>query len=268
MSMVYAIVNETDANTISQHGFTLLDISHLIPLALTEEITWRAGRLVGVEDIEFQLAQIRLSFPALVRTAIACYSLGDLTRVMRTLVAEGVSIRNVRAILEGMLKFDTITVPSEYIPFDARLELPETKPTEGSNWRNLGAFVRTNLKHFTGYNFGSSLNSIAVFTVDPAVQGRAALAVTTDHRIDDDSWLSEAEQETLRDSAWTQFAEGRKPILTTPNARAPIHDLIAAEIPDVVVVSYSELSPKIKVYKQGQIALEGLVSTLSNVTDE
>ena len=257
VSMVYAIVNEIDSNTISQHGFNPLDISHLIPLVLTEEITRRAGRLVGIEDIEYQLAQIRLSFPALVRTAIACYSLGDLTRVMRTLVAEGVSIRNVRAILEGMLKFDTITVPGDYIPFDARFELPEGKPREDSEWRDLAAFARTTLRHFIGANFGRSLNSIDVFTLDRGVQGRAELAVTTDHRIDDDSWLSEAEQEALRDSAWTQFAQGRKPILTTPNARAPIHDLIAAEIPNVVVVSFSELSPTIKVYEHGQIALDG-----------
>lgn len=256
LSTVYAIVNEIDINTISQHGFSPLDISHLVPLVLTGEITRRAGRLVGIEDIEYQLAQIRLSFPALVRTAIACYSLGDLTRVMRTLVAEGISIRNVRAILEGMLKFDTITVPSEYIPFDTRFELPESEPTERSKWRDLAAFVRTTLRHFIGANFGSSLTSIDVFTLDRDVQGRAELAMTADHRIDDDSWLSEAEQEALRDSAWTKFAQGRKPILTTPNARAPIHDLIAPEIPDVVVVSFSELSPTIKVYEQGEIALD------------
>jgi flagellar biosynthesis component FlhA len=268
MSMAYTIVNETDANAISQHEFTLLDISNLTSLVLSEEITWRAGRLVGVEDIEFQLAQIRLAFPALVRTVIGCYSLGDLTRVMRTLVAEKVSIRNVPAILEGMLKFDKITVPSEYIPFDARLELPETKPTDGSNWRNLGAFVRTNLKHFIGYNFGNALNSFDAFTVGPAVQGRAELAVTTDYKIEDDSWLSEAEQERFRDSAWTQFGQGHKTILTTTNARAPIHDLLAAEIRDVVVVSYSELSPKINVYPRGQITLDDLVSTVSNVTND
>lgn len=258
VSLVYSIVNEIDTDTISQHGFNPLDISHLVPLVLTDEIIRRAGRLVGVEDIEYQLAQIRPSFPALVRTAIACYSLGDLTRVMRTLAAEGVSIRNVRAILEGMLKFDTINVPSDYIPFDSRFELPQSKPTESSKWRDLAAFARTTLRHFIGANFGSALNSIDVFTLDRAVQGRAELAVTTDHRIDDDSWLSEAEQEALRDSAWTQFARGRKPILTTPNARAPIHDLIAAEIPNVVVVSFSELSPTIKVYEQGQIALDGM----------
>ena len=231
-----------------------LDIALLVPLVLTGEIKRRAGRLVGVEDIEYQLAQLRLSFPALVRTAIACYSLGDLTRVMRTLVAEGISIRNVRVILEGMLKFDTITVPFDHIPFDARFERPETKPTEGSKWRTLGAFVRTTLRHFIGFNFGSSLNSIDVLILDRAVQDRAELAVSTDHRIDD-SWLSEAEQEALRDSVWTQFAKGRKPILTTPNARAPIHDLIAAEIPNVVVISFSELAPTIKIYEQGNIAL-------------
>jgi FHIPEP family len=263
----YAIVNETDGSKVIQAGFTVSDISSLIPMIVKEEVTRRTARLLGVEDIEYQLAQLRLSYPALVRTATACYSLGEFTRVMRTLVAEGISIRNTRAILEGMLKFDTITIPSlAFIAFDDRLQLPRGKPTEVSNWRNLSAFVRTTLKHFIGSTFSRYQYSMDVFTVDAEVQDRAEFATTTDYRIDDDSWLSEAEQEALRDSVWSQFAANQNgPIITTTNARGPIHDLIVAEIPDVVVISYYELVPETKLQSKGQLTIEATVEPAASV---
>jgi hypothetical protein len=256
-SAEYAIVNELDGDKVVQAGFTVSDLASLIPLIVKEEVLRRTARLLGVEDIEYQLAQLRPTYPALVRAATGCYSLGDFTRVMRMLVAEGISIRNTRAILEGMLKFDTITIPSlAFIAFDARLQLPRGKPTEVHNWRNLGAFVRTTLKHFIGSTFSKYHYSMEVFTVDSEVQDRAEFAATSDYRIDDDSWLSEVEQEALRDSVWSQFAANQKgPIITTTNARGPIHDLIATEIPDVVVISFYELVPETQLQSKGQLTI-------------
>jgi hypothetical protein len=255
----YAIVAEADGNKIHQAGFAQSDISSLIPLVLKDEVIRRAARLVGVEDAEYQLAQLKLAFPSLVRTATACFSLGNFTRVLRTLVAEGISIRNGRAILEGMLKFETITVPTgDFIVFDDRLELSEIKPPDVSTWRNLSAFVRTTLKHFIGSTFGQYQNGMNVFTVDPDVQSRAELAAATDDAIDHDSWLSEAQQEALRDSAWGLIPDGRagNPILTTTNARAPIHDLLRAEIPDIAVISYYELAPDMQLQPNGVLDYE------------
>lgn len=254
VSADYAIVTEADGTTIHQAGFAQSDVSSLIPLVLKDEVVRRAARLVGVEDAEYQLAQLKLAFPSLVRTATACFSLANFTRVLRMFVAEGISIRNGRAILEGMLKFDTISLPTDdFIVFDDRLQLSAIKSPDVSDWRNLSAFVRTTLKHFIGSTFGQYQNGMDAFTVDPEVQGRAELAAATDDAIDHNSWLSEAQQEALRDSAWGLIPAGHggNPILTTTSARAPIHDLLAAEIPDVAVISYYELAPDMQLQHKG-----------------
>lgn len=254
----YSIVNDSDLNTIAQLGFTTSDSAEVIAMILRDEARKWAARLIGVEDLEYQLAQLRLYFPALVRSATACFSLEDLTRVMRSLVSEGISIRNARAILEGMLKFDTITVPSQdLISFDERLELQAGRSAESNNWRNVATFVRTTLKDFIAFSSGPYQGSMNVFTVELDVQNRAERADVSGHQIDD-SWLTEVEQEALRDSVWNRIAatHARNPILTTTNARVPIQDLLRDEIPDIPVIAYSELAPTVRIFLQGTIGLE------------
>lgn len=258
----YAIINEADKNTVTQGGITTSDMSSVVAQAVTAEVKRRASRLLGVEDVEYQLAQLRQAFPALVRAATACFSVAEMTRVMRGLVAEGVSLRNSRAVLEGMLRFDTVTVPSDdYIAFDERLELQVARASEISSWRNLGAFVRTTLKHFIGFSFSKAQNSMTAYAVNVDLQSRADLAAMNEDTIDEDPWLSEAEREALRDSIWATIPSGEAerrltPILTTTNARVAIRKLIAPEMPNLPVVAYSELGPQMRIEKLGTIEFE------------
>jgi hypothetical protein len=68
------------------------------------DIRSMADRLLSVEDVEYQLARLEETHPLLVQAATARLSLGDLTRMLRGLLREGVSIGDLRSILERLLR--------------------------------------------------------------------------------------------------------------------------------------------------------------------
>lgn len=251
-----AIVGEAHKDIVVSGGFTFRDIYSFITLILYGEVKRRARQLFGVEDVEYQLAQLKQSFPTLVQCATARFSLGELARLMRALLAEGLSVRDARAIVERMLQFDTIPAfDLDLIYFDERLEIPSITPDTVNRWQNHCAFVRSGLKHFIGYKYSQYLNFMEVYLIENQLQTRAEAAQMNDQ------WLDEADQQTLRDAIWAKLpveeAERNKvPILTTSNARVSLRKLLYAEMPDLPIIAFSELAPQMRLQNVATIGLD------------
>ncbi len=143
-----AVVAETHRNAVESVGFRVWSPVEFVALALCGDVSRLAERLLSIDDVEGQLAQLDQSFPELTRAAAARFSLEDMTRVLRGLLREKISIRNLRGILEQLLRYDTVRIDSRrYIVLDDRMPIREdpTGPVTNS-WLNYREFVRMGLK--------------------------------------------------------------------------------------------------------------------------
>jgi flagellar biosynthesis component FlhA len=248
-----AIVAEQHKEFLEQAGLTTWTLPQFAMLVLSAEIRQDTARLFTMEDAECQLAQMEQAFPELVHAVVERFSLGDIARVLRGLLREGISIRDTRTILEKMLQYDWIlTDPLQFIIFDDRHLLREGTPAERTNhWTNYHEFVRSGLKNYITHKYSRGQGTLIVYLIDPALETRL--------QADAVGALNEAEREALWDALW---AESAIPTSTTPvlltatGVRAPLRELIASEFPHLPVVAYTELQADINIQPIVRISID------------
>jgi hypothetical protein len=238
--------------------------------ALRVELRDRGSVLLGIEDVEYLLSRLDDIFPELVSASLERLSLADLTRVLRALVAERVSIRDIRAMLERLLQFETIPVdPLDYLVIDERLPVtPEAPSCLTTPWRLYLAFVRSGsgLRNQLTASYGEGagvVTSVPVIQFDREFEGRIRAAAGAAACGDDAQTL-----EQLRDELLEHVRAGltsRPPWLTRetpallvadPLLRPLIRELTASELPDLPVVVASELRPDVPVRRVDEAAAE------------
>ncbi len=90
---------------IAGDGARALDAVALVPLFARETILRSAGQLVGIQETQLLLNRVEGSYGDLVREAVRSAPLPRLAEVFRRLVAEGVSLRNMRQVLEAVAEW-------------------------------------------------------------------------------------------------------------------------------------------------------------------
>ena len=210
---------------------------------------------VRCTDLRATLRNPAALAPELARAFLARHDVPMLARVLRALLAERVSVRNLRQIVETLCDFDTVVVDSAtMIVFDERLPLVEAPPAD---WRPgpgmLAAFVRTGLKWQLSRALLKGGSELAVYQLEPEVE--RVLATRPGEA--DACPLSDADQRALLRGlhaahAWTPAT--RDPLLlTTEGARAGLAALLAGPWPRARVAAYQELPPSVQLRPLGRI---------------
>jgi flagellar biosynthesis protein FlhA len=96
-------VDESQRHRAEAAGYTVVDHEAVITTHVTEVIRQHAAELFGWEDLEDRLEEIKLQAPRLVEELVGeRLSFGKLLNVLRRLLSEGVSIRDLRSVLEAL----------------------------------------------------------------------------------------------------------------------------------------------------------------------
>jgi type III secretion protein V len=259
-----ALVAEASKERISEAGLAALMPLDYVALLVQGEVSRLADRLLSIGEVEDVLAQLDQAFPELLQATLMRFSVEEITRVLRGLIRERVSIRNLRSILEALIQYDTIPIVprQKHVVLDDRLPLPERTPPEAvRNWRNYCAFVRSRLKSYLSYRYAEGYSTLVAYRISSDLEARAETVGTQAETVAG-AWLSDAEGEAFRDAVWAAVSNLTAPsvkpvILTTTGARAAIRDLIAPELPDLPVVAYSELRPDMNIQSLDTITLSG-----------
>jgi flagellar biosynthesis component FlhA len=212
-----------------------------------------------MEEVEYALARLEAAetptpgfYEPLVRAALARHSLGDLTRVLRALVDERLSFRDLPGILERLVQFDTVRADSnELVVFDERLPIAEDAPPEAErSWQAQYAYLRRQLSLYLTHTYSWSESDVYVYRLDPELELQASQA---------NGALDEIAVERLRDAVWAQVRRTAptpigQVVFTTQGARAGVRELLAPEFPDLPVVADSELTAAADVQTLGAVA--------------
>jgi type III secretion protein V len=184
----------------------------------------RAASLLGLQEVQALLEGLEAHAPVLVKEALQKVPLPLLTEVLRKLVQEQVSIRNLRAILEALVS-----------------------PTTEGDATALAERCRQALHRFLSHKFAPS-GPLFAWLVDPEVEealrgGGARGPAPSPERVAE-----------ILEGVRRIATEGRAVLLTAPDVRRSLRRLIEGAFPEVAVLTYGELDVELQIRPLGRLA--------------
>lgn len=180
----------------------------------------RAASFLGVQEVQAALTSLEAQSPALVKEALNKVPLPLLTDVLKKLLHEQVSIRNLRAILDALVS-----------------------PTTEGDASQLAEKCRVALARQISHQFSQS-GPLFAWLVDPAVEetlrrGGAA--------------IDPAEAGAIIEGVKRVARQGKGVLLSSPDVRRILRRLIEGAFPEVAVLTFSELDPELQVRPVGRL---------------
>jgi flagellar biosynthesis component FlhA len=217
-------------------GLTALNQLQYLAICLAEFLRSHAWWTVHRRGVADQLRTAERYFPSLVSTFRALHADEELTKVLRQLVRDRVSVRNLRVILERWLDYDIIR---------------STGSTNDAALGNPTAFARVGLGYEIGYKAAKGTDTIVVYVLDAEIERIAARSPDSQLGSEGDGILRalRAEMDYLPPTAMVPK------ILTFVEARSTLQRLVNSEFPRMSVIAHEELPPGINVQPVARISL-------------
>ena len=174
-----AIVKLADEalDTCREHGLLTWGPGGYVLLHLAAQLRRAAALLQTEAATRHLLDSLAATFPDLVRAALDRFPLATITRVLQHLLAEEISIRNLRGLLEPLLcltgSYDADV--SRFIAFNANAEPvcfdPLARNVAELPARRLADYIRTCLKPYISNKYTRGNNTLPVYLLDAALEG-------------------------------------------------------------------------------------------------
>jgi flagellar biosynthesis protein FlhA len=237
-------VHESARGEAEALGYTVVDAESVIVTHLTETIRAHAAELLTRQDVRALLDRLKETNAAVVEEVVPdALSLGEIQRVLQSLLAEGVPIRDLGTIVEAIGDKARTTRDTSLLSEYAR--------------QALGRAI-------TAPHLDERLRLQAI-TLDPAIEQEVSTSIT---QTTDGEYLAmdppraqaivtalraQVEHATARGSQGGRGA-GRGPVLLcSARIRRHLRRLIAQAQPHLAVCSYNEIAPGIDVETIGVI---------------
>lgn len=218
-------------------GYTVVDAPSIVATHMTEIVRRHIHELLGRQDVQTLIDNVRASYPAIVDELIPkLMTLGEIQKVLANLLREGVSIRDMVTILETLADFAPVTRDPDML-------------TE---------YVRQALGRAISKSYLSSRNS-EVITLDPKVEQMILDSVQKteagSYMAMDPSISSKIISSTAKLSE-KMAQSGKQPVvLASPIVRLYFKRLTEHAIPGLAVLSYNELDPTLEVNAIGMVSI-------------
>ncbi|MCC4263168.1 flagellar biosynthesis protein FlhA [Oceanimonas baumannii] len=204
-------------------GYTVVDAATVVATHLSQLLTNNASQLLGHEEVQNLIDQVGRTQPKLVEGLVPnTLSLALVTKVLQSLLNEGVSIRDMRTILQTL---------TEYAP---KSQDPEV----------LTAACRISLRRFLVQEIAGTERELPVITLAPELEQilQNSLQAGGAQGSGIEPGLAERMQQSLSQAAANQELEGQPAILLTSGMlRTTLARFVKHTIPSLRVLSYQEV---------------------------
>ncbi len=219
-------------------GYTVVDAPSVIATHLTEIIKSHASEVLGRQDVQALLNSLRTDYSAVVtEVEKAGATIGDIQKVLKGLLKEGVSIRDLITIMETIADyFPTIKDHDELVEI-----------------------VRQALSRQICQQHTDIEKRIRVITVSKDIDEEIKNSIVVTERGKRFA-MEPGKQKKLLASIVDEVKKvkerGLKPVfLTSPEIRAVFSTIVSTIVPNAAVVSSMEIAPNIKIEAVGNIVL-------------
>jgi flagellar biosynthesis protein FlhA len=228
-------ISENQKERAEMMGYTVVDPPSVIATHLTEIIKNHAHELLGRQDVQKLIDNIREGYPALVDDVIPKQlSIGDVQKVLANLLKEGVSIRDMVTIIETLADY-----------------APVTKDTD-----MLTEYVRQSMRRSITKRFIIDMQA-KVITLDAVLEQTIMDSVQqTEYGsyLNLEPNIAQRIISNLLKEVQKLASTGEQPIiLASPVVRLYFKRMTEQVAPGLVVLSYNELDPLVEVQSVGVV---------------
>ncbi|MBI2567110.1 MAG: flagellar biosynthesis protein FlhA [Candidatus Schekmanbacteria bacterium] len=217
-------------------GYTVVDSATVISTHLNETIKSIAHELLGRQETQALLDNIKQDYPKLVEDLVpGIMGIGVVQKVLQNLLRERVSVRDLRTILEAL---------AEYGPY--------LKDPNG-----LTEFVRQELGRAICSTYETDGGELPVITLAPETEQQLAQAVEDS---DAGSYLAIAPERaqrlfgSLRQAIEHASLSGEPVLLTSSRVRRHLKSLTERMLPRLAVLAHNEIPPATQVVSLGVVS--------------
>ncbi len=228
-----AIWIDTETRDMAERkGYTVVDCPTIIATHLTELIKRHADEILGRQEVQQLIDNIKNDYPAVVNELIGekKMTLGEIQKVLQSLLRERVSIRNMVTIMETL---------ASYADYTKDIGL-------------LSEYARVSLARQICREYLDSDKVLSVITVDPEIENAIRNSIHDDPIEGRMVGLDPDTHSRVLKSLLEAYTEARNagflPVfLVSPQIRSVTFVLLEREVPEPVVLSYNEIVPDIQV---------------------
>jgi flagellar biosynthesis protein FlhA len=224
-------ITTSDKQKAQMAGYTVVDPSTVITTHIKETIKRHASELLGRQETQALIDKFKESNPKVIEELIPdVLSLGKVQKVLQNLLKEQISIRDLRTILEQLADYG-----------------PSTQDTD-----ILTEYVRQAMARPITKQFQSADGSLSVVTLDRGVE---ELIQSSIQRTDVASFL--ALEPTVAEKLLVKLQEAVEAmspqietspvLLASPGIRHHLRKFVERFIPDLAVLSHSEIIPSVQI---------------------
>lgn len=229
-------VTESQKEDAGYNGYTVVDLATVMATHLTEILKSNLYELFGRQELVRILDNFKQEYPKIIDDLVPdILPLGVVLKVLQNLLREGVSIRDLRTILETLSEYGTV-----YKDPDSLTEM-----------------VREGLYRTITEKIKSGDDDIPLFTLDRGIEESIAqnlIQTENGQSLSLDPKLTQTILASLNESIEQATDMGEKMIvLCSPVVRRHFKKLTEKFIPNLIVVSHNELSPEVNLRSLGTV---------------
>jgi flagellar biosynthesis protein FlhA len=218
-------------------GYTVVDCITVMATHVSEVIKLHAHELLGRQETQNLIDNLAKSYPKLVEELVPhVLNLGIIMRVLQNLLREGLSIRDLRSILETLADYASMTQDTDIL-------------TE---------YVRHGLARSISAAHVQNDGVMPVITLDRKVE--EAIQTAIQHR-ERGSYLAldpKTAQKVLDSlsALFSSFTGGQQPVLLVlPQIRPHVRRLTERYFPNLAVLSHNEITSQIRIQSIGTVTI-------------
>jgi type III secretion protein V len=230
-------VSPDDLPALRAAGLNALEIHALVLRHFGETLRRHAHQFLGVQEVNYLITKMSADYPDLVKEMLRAVPLQKVADILRRLVQEEVSVRNLRDIFESLAEWGQrekdVVLLSEY--------------------------ARMGLKRYLSNKYAGRAKTLNAMLLGPDVEDRFRQSIRVTNAgsyLALDTELAAQILDRLRKLlAESAPAERARVLLASMDVRRYVRSLIENEFFEVPVLSYQELSPDVRIQTVGQISL-------------
>lgn len=232
-------INTNNKENAMMNGYTVVDLSTVIATHITEVLRKHLSELLGRQELQSLVDGVREEYPKVVEDLIPnILPLGTVLRVLQNLLEEGVSIRDMRTILEVLADEGAISKDPVYL----------TECVRTAQHRSICA------------RLADENNELHILTLERQIEETIANSIIKTETGSELSPDPEFVQRLLGalnlDVARAIEQSSQAVILCSPAIRFHVKRLIDRFIPSLIFLSHNEVSPTVNLRSLGTVRLD------------
>jgi flagellar biosynthesis protein FlhA len=227
-----------EAQRAAQLGYMVTDPTNVLITHLAEIVKNFAHEILSRQEVQVMINKVKEKHPVVVKELIPeLMSLGDVQKVLQNLIRERVSIRDLSTILEKLTDFAKLSKEPDVLSELARQSLSRQICNVLSNEQSI----------------------IPVITLDPKVEQAIQESIQQTAQgpvLALNPQISQQILAKLANEVQSATNAGHNPVvLCNPQIRPHVKKLTERNFPALVVISYNEVAPKIKIQSIGNVSI-------------